>query len=333
MKLVQFTRYSEWWEYKLIPLLSIAYATILFYGENIEKVGFQLIIILFAVIFGAIYVSIINDLTDIVEDLSVGKKNRMANISTFSKTFLIVASILIGIIFGYVIFPDKISLVFFVLSYLVFTAYSLPPVRLKKRGFWGVLCDASGAHLFPSLLIASNIAFVNNDERNLIWMLSIGFWALFYGLRGILFHQFYDRENDLKSGTTTFAAGITPSNFRYAELFIFTAEAIGIGFIILKIINIWIIIALMIYLILLLGRSYLLKYKICLIILEKDKPSQLLMNDFYMVFMPLSILFSIALNNRYGWVAILIHITLFPQHILIAIKDFFLIVKKVLLKI
>lgn len=329
MKFLKFTRYHEWWEYKLIPLLTVGYATVLFYNQNIEKAGIYILKVLLAVVFGAVYVSIINDLTDIKEDNLAGKKNRMANLSNVGRLALITLSLVIGLFFGYIIYPDTVSLTFFILSYVVFTAYSAPPLRFKKLGFLGVLCDASGAHLFPALLMAAQLPFADGIKRNTFWMISIACWALFYGIRGILVHQFHDRENDLKSKTTTYATSIEPSKFQNTEYLILWFEVLGTAFIIFNIFSLWVTLSALIYLVLALGRHFILKYETGLIIIPTDKPSQLLLNDFYLVFMPLAVLLSIALNNSYGWIFLIVHIMLFPQNIWIVIKDFVLILKQI----
>ena len=214
----------------------------------------------------------------------------------------------------------------------MFTLYSVRPIRLKTRGFWGVLCDASGAHLFPSLLLASNLLFHFQHSTNLYLIVPIGIWALMYGLRGILWHQFFDRENDLKSGTNTFAVNIEPAKFMLYEKLIFAIEAIALAAMLYQIFNYFILIGALCYLILVLARRFVLGYPIFLILTPTNKNYQLLMNDYYFVFMPLSILFTIALNNQSGWVALIVQVILFPKHLYIVFKDIGLVVKRLLSK-
>lgn len=328
MKFLKFTRYTEWWEYKLVPLLSVGYATLLLHQYPLDQAVPQLIFLLLAIITGAVYVSVINDLTDIREDALAGKTNRMANLSPLWRGIIVGICLTAGIIFGYFIWPDRLSLLFYTMAWIVFSLYSLPPVRLKKRGIWGVLCDAMGAHLFPALLIASNLTFYMHIETNLAWYLSIGAWSLCYGLRGILWHQFYDRENDISSGTTTFASGIKPENFRISERFIFILEIAAFTLLLSYLINIWIIVSVCIYIIVVYIRKRSFNYKICLIISPSSSPYQLIMNDYYLVFFPLSLLFTAALNYKYGWVILCFHILLFPKRTMLVVKDLFLFSKK-----
>ncbi|HWW42405.1 hypothetical protein, partial [Pedobacter sp.] len=79
MEIKKIIRSADWWEYKLPPLLAIGYATALKTPEPFLSLMPHLLFILFSIIIGAIYVSIINDITDIEIDQASGKKNKMAN--------------------------------------------------------------------------------------------------------------------------------------------------------------------------------------------------------------------------------------------------------------
>ena len=328
MNLLKFTRYSEWWEYKLVPLLVVGYSAIIINRFPIEKAALTLLVILLAIISGAIYVSVINDLTDIKEDAIAGKNNRMAGISPDRRLTILLISIIIGLFFGYKFYPDILSIYLFCSAYLVFSLYSLPPVRLKKRGIWGVFCDAMGAHLFPALLIITHLTFVLGGKLSYIFLITTGIWAFCYGLRGILWHQFHDRDNDIKSNTNTFASKIKPTDFRLPELIIFIIEIITLSIMIYHIFNLWLFLSLLIYFSLVLIRKFRFKYETALILSPVSAPYQLLMNDFYLVFFPLSLLLEMSLNNRYGWLVLCLHVLLFPQKITLVIKDFFYFIKQ-----
>lgn len=321
MKLLKFTRYAEWWEYKLVPLVSIGYATLLLENHALDQALPRLIFLLCAIIIGAVYVSVINDVTDISEDAAAGKSNRMASASPLIRTIIIGICLLAGIAFGYFIYPDLKGLFFFAMAWLVFSLYSIPPVRLKKRGIWGVFCDALGAHFFPTMLIASNLIYYTHAHVDILWYIAVGIWSLSYGLRGILWHQFYDRENDLRSGTTTFASRIQPKNFKVQEILIFTLEMLSFATILFYIINIWIVLSIVIYLILTAIRRFSFGYQLCIIITPSSSPYQLIMNDYYLVLFPLSILFTAALNYKYGWIILCGHLLLFPRKTVLILKD------------
>jgi hypothetical protein len=77
---------------------------------------------------------------------------------------------------------------------------------LKARGGWGVLMDACGAHLLPTLWTVSLIAEGAGKTLSAPFAAAIGVWSLALGLRGILRHQMMDRDRDRQVGLRTFAA-------------------------------------------------------------------------------------------------------------------------------
>lgn len=323
MKLLKFTRYSEWWEYKIVPLLSVGYATLFLADVPFSyKLCLSLGLIISSIIIGAIYVSVINDITDVAEDQKAGKFNRMTKVNMPVRLLIIFFCLSCGFFYSYIFYPDWLGILFYAGAWLVFSAYSIPPIRLKKRGISGVLCDAMGAHLFPALLMTTHLIYLNNiGNISYLWYWAIGSWSFFYGLRGILWHQFFDRSNDLQSGTTTYATRIAPENFKPNEWLIFGLELISFSLILSYVLNIYILIALVLYIILVVLRKKKLNYQISLIITPSSMPHQLLMNDFYLVFFPLALLISYSLTNNCAWILLLSHLLLFPKKTLIVIKD------------
>ncbi|MGY3052006.1 4-hydroxybenzoate polyprenyltransferase [Pedobacter sp. UYEF25] len=327
IKLLKFTRYSEWWEYKMVPLLAVAYLIILTLNQPFKAALPRIALLFAALIVGAIYVSVINDITDIREDALAGKRNSMANLSPAVRVFIVLICLTLGTVFILLLYPDFPSMIFQALSYLVFTLYSVRPIRLKKRGFWGVLCDASGAHLFPSLLVASNLVFYFGGHKNLLLILAIAVWSFMYGLRGILWHQFFDRENDIKSGTKTFAIEVEPNDFKIKEKIIFTIEVIALAMMLSTVFNVYVMLGLLCYMLLLLARRYVLGYKISFIISPKNQGYQLMMNDYYFVFLPLSLLLTNALAFYFGWFILFIHMVIFPSKIISVGRDVVILLK------
>jgi hypothetical protein len=95
-------------------------------------------------------------------------------------------------------------------AWISFSLYSIPPVRLKIRGFAGIIADAAGAHLFPSLvslLVADHAVGAPIDP---LWTLAVALWSLAYGMRGIVWHQLVDAAHDQRAGVRTFAQRLSP---------------------------------------------------------------------------------------------------------------------------
>jgi 4-hydroxybenzoate polyprenyltransferase len=321
MTFLKFTRYSEWYESKLIPLLAIGYLVIYINNYTLENTIPRLLFLMFSIIVGAVYVSVVNDFSDIKEDLAVGKKNMMQNMSAWQTALIFTVLCLLGLYCGYVIYPDKLALLFYALAWIVFSLYSLYPFRLKERGIWGVFADASGANMFPSLVIMCNLYYISGNHINAAWVITTALWAFLVGLRGILYHQFKDRDNDIAANIKTFTSNISPEKFKTAEIIIFIAELVCFFIIIHTIINMWLLLLMFAYIILVLLRKKQFGTK-AIIILERGEDYRILtIYDFYQVFFPLFILFNIAIRQHYGWWLLGFHIALFPLPIYFILRD------------
>ncbi len=318
MNIFKIIRSSEWWECKLPPLLAIGYATVVSYEINIYQAISSLIFLITAIIAGAIYVSIINDITDIKEDQASGKPNRINKVAPGTRWIILIVSLLPGLLFMYFLFGDTLSLVLYILAWLSFSLYSIPPFRLKKRGFWGVLADASGAHLFPSLLFVSGITHFINIKMNWVWFAVVGVWSLFYGIRGILWHQFLDRENDLKIGLRTYATKQNPNSFKKYVAWIMCIECAALAVMLSYIAKPLPFLALFFYLVFMLGCYKKLGMKIITIIPPTNRSYHsynIALSRYYDVFLPLSLLFTSALIYPAVWIIFIAQIILFPRNI------------------
>src|SRR5262249_9418421 len=98
------------------------------------------------------------------------------------------------------------------LNYVWPTIYSLPIIRLKERGILGVLCDAAGSHITPTLLALAVFGSASpvTSSSPMAFPLVVSVWACALGIKGILYHQVADRENDVQAAVTTFATAAPP---------------------------------------------------------------------------------------------------------------------------
>lgn len=322
-------RIQEWWEHKLPAVLSIAYATSIFGSVPLIDLGPWLIFLLISITVGGTYVSTINDLTDIEEDLASGKSNRMAKISKKYRWIIPGTCLGFGLLFLYLFLPDKLSAFIYVLPWISFSLYSFKPFRLKQRGIWGLFADASGAHLFIGLLMVSSISYMSHQPVDFLWFFLIGLWSLSFGLRGILWHQYYDRKNDLKIHSTTFATKVPPAQFKKYEKWLFSVEILAFGGILLKISLSLLFVFLGIYILLVFFRYKIMGHKPVIVLNPKNMILQILMLDFYQVFFPLGILIYITYTQKFGWVLLLIHLILFPRKLINILKDSVIILKSI----
>ena len=204
-------RAGEWWEYKLVPILATFYATALTLDVPVARLWPAALVLLLSLVPGAAYVSVINDITDREEDAAAGKPNRIAG-----RPFAVVAAltalpIVAGLVFAWLWRHDTLLLSFYLAAWTAFSLYSLPPFRFRTRGILGVLADACGAHLFPTL-VGVVLAYRGAGQPvRPLWIASVGIWAFAYGLRGILWHQLTDRANDATAAVRTFAERHPPA--------------------------------------------------------------------------------------------------------------------------
>ena len=195
-------RLNDWWHSKIPPLLAVAFALLLvgLPSPEISHDLLRLALLLASICCVAAYGHAINDAFDIESDTAAGKPNRMARFSTASRFAICLAFFALGFLpFFLGLLPWGIS-IFLLLNYLVPTLYSVPPIRLKERGIWGIASDAAGSHIFPTLLILG--AFHEYDPTRI---LSGAFliWAMAFGVKGIIYHQIGDLQSDIRSGTRT----------------------------------------------------------------------------------------------------------------------------------
>jgi hypothetical protein len=202
--LIGVIRADEWWDYKLVPILSAFYATAVVLHVAVISLWAGALSLLLAIAAAAVYASAINERTDRADDVAAGKRNRAAE-QPRSVAALLAVAVAAGLAFAWLWRADTPLLSCYLATWLAFALYSIPPFRLKKRGLAGVLCDAAGEQLFPALaavLIACRSA---NRAVSGTWLVSVGVFALAFGLRGIIWHQLIDIENDRAASISTFA--------------------------------------------------------------------------------------------------------------------------------
>jgi 4-hydroxybenzoate polyprenyltransferase len=224
------TRADLWWEHKLAPVAGTAYATALYADAPLVDVAGSLVLALAAVALGAIYVSVLNDLTDLELDRRVGKPNRLAERPAWAGPLIIAATALGGFGITAAAWSDApVVLVLYAGAWLAFAAYSVPPLRLKARGLAGVLADAAGAHVFPFLFVVAVVLNPAGGSDGLAWPIVVGVWAAALGVRSALMHQFIDLEADTRAGLASFP-GRHPSAAYIAGAYVaFPVELAALG--------------------------------------------------------------------------------------------------------
>lgn len=301
-------RAGTWWEFKIPILLGVAYLS-----ACVEQVSFELVwpnffLIVAALIPLASYVCVINDITDERDDRRAGKSNTMAGKSWSFKAAWLLACVLAGVLAAWLLSPNPAALFLYLANWLVFTLYSVPPVRLKNRGSLGVFADACGGQLLPALWIALLV----DPNASAFFMAALAVWAFAFGLRGILFHQAGDFENDCESGVRTLAVRLgLMSLSRLVRFGIFPIELLALAALLWLSGSVFAIPLLAIYAFFQFALWRWLRVMSVVAILSAC--CRLLMLKYYQVYFPLTFLFALALKSPWALLCIPAHIVLFPD--------------------
>ena len=314
-------RAGEWWEHKLVPIIMMFYATGLMLEASLARLWPSLLILLFALVPGAAYVSVINDFTDRAEDLIAGKANRLAGRSRGAIIAFIGIPVALGLLFVAQWHNDPLLLLFYIAAWLSFSLYSLPPFRLKVRGLAGVFADAAGAHLFPTLL-AVVLAFRSMGRSvDPYWLGTVAIWALAYGLRGILWHQLNDLENDRIARVPTFAQRHPPRTVAaLAKFIILPVELSGFSALLWQVGSPLPGIALALYAAMIAAQVHWLAMHATIV----GTPPRFLivMREYYGVFFPIAVLLASSLRYPSDLAILGAHLLLFPRSVVHTTADF-----------
>jgi 4-hydroxybenzoate polyprenyltransferase len=306
-------RGGEWWEFKLGPVLATIYASAFLLRVSILSLLPLVFIVLVSLAACAAYVSVVNDFTDRADDMASGKTNRLVGRSLSYIATLLALCILPGFAVALYWFHDRLLLLLYSASWVAFTLYSLPPIRLKERGSLGVLADACGAHLFPTLLAVAAVYRWTQQPFDLIWLVAIGAWSFSFGLRGILWHQLSDISYDESINLRTFVrAHRTASLQRLGNFIIFPVELATFAVMLLHTRCVVAVTLLGFYAVLNFLRARLFEAKFC-IVEPKPKFHHIVMHEYYEVFFPLAYILASANQHPADLFVLLVHGLFFPK--------------------
>jgi 4-hydroxybenzoate polyprenyltransferase len=198
-------RFGNWWTHKVPPLLLVVYVELIRRHASLGASVAAICVLVFCVSCVAAYGHVVNDWCDIADDERAGKPNAMRGVRVGRRAALCAGFIVAG--FAVLApfsdaWPARIALA---VNFLWPTLYSIPRVRLKERGLLGVLTDAAGSHITPTLFAFAVASMFDRAPTNVIVLTAVLLWATALGIKGILYHQIADRANDDIAGVATFA--------------------------------------------------------------------------------------------------------------------------------
>jgi hypothetical protein len=319
--LIGLIRADEWWEYKLVPILSTFYATALVLHVAVSSLWQGALLLLFSVVPAAVYASVINDVTDRADDVAAGKRNRVAGRPRAMVAALVAAAVGAGFLFDW-LWRDDLPLLFcYLATWLAFSFYSLPPFRLKKHGAAGVLCDAAGAHLFPALVAVLIACRGAQRAASGAWVASVAVWALAYGLRGILWHQLTDADNDRAAGVRTFARRHPLAAPVIGTFVVFPLELGALAAMLWQIGGAWPPAFLVLYALYAVRSAR--RWQTAPVIVAPKPRFFIVLQEFYSDLFPIALLITAVARDRRDVVILAAHVLLFPRRVLHAVQRAF----------
>lgn len=317
-------RGQDWWFYKIPPLLAISYAEILIQDVSAHSSFTILLTLTISMFFVAAYGHVMNDIFDIEVDEKAGKLNRMASLSRGQRTGLSLGLAVLGLFPWWWIGFNTTSSILLGAIYLLLTIYPAPPLRLKERFIFGAIADAATVHAVPTLLVATVFASLTASSalsNNLFEIIATA-WAFAVGVRGILLHQIWDRDNDLKSGLQTLATKLGAGTLRFwINHLVFPVEvvlSIALALAIAQSAPLFLVPCAAYFLILF------------LMIQDEFNPSPIeksyvVLHDFYEVWLPLSLLILLSTYRPIFIILLAVHVALFypviQQRILVSVSQ------------
>jgi hypothetical protein len=198
---------SGWWNYKIPPMLAVAYFALASAPRALDSSRVELYIALYlvAVVGMAGFGHVLLDAFDVEEDRLLGKANLWAPLSPAGRITVIVLLLAASWLPWLVLPAGKTGIALVTLEFVFFALYAVPPIRLKERGFPGIVADSMYAHVLPALWTWIPFSVISGARVPSWFPIAMGIWALFVGMRHLLQHQVIQIDSDRSANARTHA--------------------------------------------------------------------------------------------------------------------------------
>jgi hypothetical protein len=287
-RLARFVRADDWWDHKILPLVGVYAATALVLRAPVRAIWPAGLALAAALALLAAFAALINDLCDVEDDRRGGKPNLLALHPRSWVLAGLAASLAGGAVFAWQWRHAALLDGAYVSAWLAFAAYSLPPLRLKARGGWGIVAIGLGEAALPSLVALALCGRAAGTAPGSGWAAAVGLWSFCHGVRAILWHQLRDRVADARAALGTFVrrrgAGLAA---RIARQGVFPVELAALAAMLAMIPSVLPWIALGAYL----GVTWLRVRRLSLVpVIVRPVPRHLLLlQDYYVYYLPLAV--------------------------------------------
>ena len=192
-------RISEWHD-KALSVVVCILIVVWFEPESSQHISLISVVGIFTISLG-IYGYSLNAYCDRAQDKKIGKNYIVA---TFNESeFLSVIGLSASCSLVALLFIDNTTSVLIgLLTFMLATVYSARPIRLKERGWIGIIVGAVTQRLLPFLIFVATL-----DTQTLVTGF-LGGWLTILGISTMGAHQLLDYENDEITGCSTWARDV-----------------------------------------------------------------------------------------------------------------------------
>lgn len=183
-------------------------------GEMESRAAVHLATMLFVFLGSGLFVRYFNDFCDIEQDQKAGKHNIARGDHPVIRWLKLTGyTAVIPVALWLCAAPFPLYLLMGV-QHLLYLLYSTPPVRLKEKGWQGLVCDATYGHAVPAAVgFAFGYTAGAESSPESLWKY-IAFAALSQyalGIINIIYHQIEDHPKDKEAGVLTWVVLETPA--------------------------------------------------------------------------------------------------------------------------
>ena len=206
MKRVTLLKIDKWWSTHYGTMLAFVYLVTATsptpppLAKFLSTLGIFTIAVLGIGSFG----QLLNDLTDVEQDARTGARNILATKGSASRMALVATSLVMGIVPWWWLPTTPAVAALVAAEYALFVLYSVPPFRLKERGFSGIVADALYAYVVPNAFAILLFANLGDGTAPIYGLAATLAWCFCFGIERILFHELLDAAADARSGVRTF---------------------------------------------------------------------------------------------------------------------------------
>jgi 4-hydroxybenzoate polyprenyltransferase len=199
-RLQQFVRWRDWGFDKLPLFFAVAFYVVQAGEDDIGRFVPRFFAFVVLIVTMALYGFLVNDLGDIELDRRHGKRNAFLKMGPRKGTLVVTGIVVVMILATLPFLHRRWFVPVMVVWFLGSTFYSLPPLRLKERGWVGLVASLTAQLPLPVLVTCAAFGY------RLGWdVLAFVAYATCKGLSLDVGHQRLDLARDAQTDTGTFA--------------------------------------------------------------------------------------------------------------------------------